>query len=323
LYVPKIYHSLTTKNMMVSERIYGIPINHVDTLDKHNINRKALAENGVKIFFTQVFRDCFFHADMHPGNIFVSYKNPKNPQYISIDCAVAGTLSLHDRTCLSKIILAFLNADYRSVAKLHIDAGWVPKTTHIDELEPAIRIMCEPVFEKPLADISFASVLMELFTIIQQFDISIQPQLVLLQKTLLNIEGLGRQLYPQLDIWSTAKPLMEEWLRDQYSFTRTFKAMKDQVPFWLEQMPNMPTLLHDGLHQLSHIEFHHAQTKAQLHQIEQHMLITQKQSSQRKKGYLMMALGGLISYQSPLFELPTYSGAILASAGLLWVLLKG
>jgi len=247
LYIPEIFWDYTHDNILVMERIHGIPIADVATLRANNINIVKLAERGVEIFFTQVFRDCFFHADMHPGNIFVSYKNPENPQYISIDFGIIGTLNDSDQRYLAENLFAFFNRDYRRVAQLHVESGWVAPDTRIAEFESAIRTVCEPIFEKPLKDISFAQVVLRLFQVARRFQMEIQPQLILLQKTLLAIEGLGRQLYPDLDLWATAKPFLEKWLKDQIGPRAFLKQLKENRPFIAEQLPHLPRLLFEVL----------------------------------------------------------------------------
>ena len=210
LYVPEIYFDYTRKNILVMERIFGIQISDKEELKKHNINIKRLAEKGTEIFFTQVFQHNFFHADMHPGNIFVSYENPEDPKYCAVDFGIMGSLSESDQKYLALNFQAFFQRDYKKVAELHVDSGWVGEDTRISELENSIRSVCEPIFEKPLKDISFGNVLLQLFSVARLYDMQVQPQLVLLQKTLLNIEGLGRDLYPDLDLWVTAKPFFEK-----------------------------------------------------------------------------------------------------------------
>ena len=250
LYIPKIYTDLCSKNVLVMECIKAIPVSDISALEAQNTNMKRLAEKGVEVFFTQVFRDSFFHADMHPGNIFVSTENPQDPKYIAIDFGIVGTLNSEDKRYLAENFIAFFNCDYRKVAQLHADSGWVPHDTNIDEFEVAIRKVCEPLFQKPLAEISFGNVLMQLFNTARQFNMVIQPQLVLLQKTLLYIEGLGRQLYPQLDLWQTAKPFLEQWMKQQIGVSAMFKKVNANFPFWLEKLPDMPELLHDSMTQI-------------------------------------------------------------------------
>ncbi|MGC9491264.1 ubiquinone biosynthesis regulatory protein kinase UbiB [Vibrio genomosp. F10] len=249
LYVPEVIPEFSSEGLMVSERIYGIQVSDIETLKANGTNMKLLAERGVSVFFTQVFRDSFFHADMHPGNVFVQYDHPENPQWIGLDCGIVGTLNSEDKRYLAENLLAFFHRDYRRVAELHVDSGWVPRETNIDEFEFAIRIVCEPIFAKPLGEISFGHVLLNLFNTARRFDMEVQPQLVLLQKTLLYIEGLGRQLYPQLDLWETAKPFLEKWMMQQVGPQAVINAVKDRAPFWAEKLPELPELLYDSLKQ--------------------------------------------------------------------------
>ncbi|WP_409524263.1 ubiquinone biosynthesis regulatory protein kinase UbiB [Nitrincola sp. MINF-07-Sa-05] len=247
LYVPEIYWDYTRRNVLAMERIYGVPVADMEQLRAQNTNLKMLAEQGVEIFFTQVFRDSFFHADMHPGNIFVSRDNPEQPQYIAVDFGIVGSLSAEDQSYLARNLLAFFRRDYRQVAQLHLDSGWVPESTNVHAFETAIRSVCEPIFEKPLKEISFGLVLLGLFQTARRFNMEVQPQLVLLQKTLLNIEGLGRQLYPDLDLWKTAKPYLENWMKDRIGPKATYRALKLQAPELLEKLPQLPQLIFDTL----------------------------------------------------------------------------
>lgn len=247
LYVPEIYSEYSSKSVLVMERIYGIGVGEIGTLHGLGVDMKLLAERGVEVFFTQVFRDSFFHADMHPGNVFVNATNPADPTWIAIDCGIVGTLNQEDKRYLAENFVAFFNRDYRKVAKLHVDSGWVPKNTSVDEFEVAIRTVCEPIFNKPLAEISFGQVLVNLFNTARRFNMEVQPQLVLLQKTLLYIEGLGRQLYPQLDLWETAKPFLENWVKEQMGIKAVFEKIRENIPFWNEKLPDMPDLVYDYL----------------------------------------------------------------------------
>lgn len=247
LYIPEVFWDYTCENILVIERIYGIPVADITALSAHHINIKKLAERGVEIFFTQVFRDCFFHADMHPGNIFVSYDNPDCPQYICIDFGIVGSLNDSDKRYLAENLFAFFNRNYRRVAQLHIESGWVARTTRVEEFESAIRTVCEPIFEKPLKDISFAAVVLRLIQVARRFEMQAQPQLILLQKTLLAIEGLGRQLYPELDLWATAKPFLERWLKEQIGPKAFLLKLRENIPFYTEQLPYVPRLLYDVL----------------------------------------------------------------------------
>ena len=247
LYVPKIYADYTHNNILVMERIYGVGVSDIATLNAQGVNMKLLAERGVEVFFTQVFRDSFFHADMHAGNVFVDSTNPQEPSWIAIDCGIVGTLNKEDKRYLAENFVAFFNQDYRKVAQLHVDSGWVPAETSVDDFEQAIRSVCGPIFNKPLAEISFGQVLVNLFNTARKFNMEVQPQLVLLQKTLLYIEGLGRQLYPQLDLWQTAKPFLEDWVKEQMGFKAVYAKVKENLPFWHEKLPEMPDLLYDYL----------------------------------------------------------------------------
>jgi len=247
LFVPEVYSEFSHANLMVMERIYGIGVGEIETLQQFGVDMKSLAERGVEVFFTQVFRDSFFHADMHPGNVFVDATNPADPTWIAIDFGICGTLNREDKRYLAENFVAFFNRDYRKVAELHVDSGWVPIDTSVDEFEFAIRTVCEPIFNKPLAEISFGQVLVSLFNTARKFNMEVQPQLVLLQKTLLYIEGLGRQLYPQLDLWQTAKPYLENWVKEQMGVKAVFKKIKDNLPFWNEKLPEMPDLVYDYL----------------------------------------------------------------------------
>ena len=243
LYVPEIYFDYTRKNILVMERIFGIQISDKEELKKHNINIKRLAEKGTEIFFTQVFQHNFFHADMHPGNIFVSYENPEDPKYCAVDFGIMGSLSESDQKYLALNFQAFFQRDYKKVAELHVDSGWVGEDTRISELENSIRSVCEPIFEKPLKDISFGNVLLQLFSVARLYDMQVQPQLVLLQKTLLNIEGLGRDLYPDLDLWVTAKPFFEKWAKDNMGISSIIKKISKNSPKFFNEISDFPETL--------------------------------------------------------------------------------
>ncbi len=247
LHVPAVYWDYTSRNVFVMERIYGIPVTNMEELQHSGIDLKVLAERGVEIFFTQVFRDSFFHADMHPGNIFVSPEHPDKPTYIAIDCAIIGSLTDFDQYYLARNMLAVFQRDYRTVAQLHVECGWVPANTRVNDFESAMRAVCEPVFERPISEISFGEMLIYLFQTARRFDMEVQPSLVLLQKTLLNIEGLGRQLYPDLDLWTTAKPYLERWVEERYSPLHMAERLRHQLPSLLEQLPHLPDVLLDNL----------------------------------------------------------------------------
>lgn len=309
LYVPRIYLDYCRSNVLVMERISGIPVANVQQLKDNNTDLKLLAERGVNIFFTQVFRDSFFHADMHPGNIFVSRENPSSPQYIAIDFGIVGTLNREDKRYLAENFVAFFNSDYRKVAELHVDSGWVPATTNIDDFEMAIRSVCEPIFHKPLAEISFGQVLLQLFSTARRFDMVVQPQLVLLQKTLLYVEGLGRQLYPQLDLWQTAKPFLENWMKQQMGWSAMFGKVKTNLPYWSEKLPEMPELVFDTLQQAKRLP------QKQQHWHEQQIL----QHRENTKSVVYAVLGGtfiLLAAQLPSYALPLWSSVLFAVLGL-------
>ena len=252
LYVPRVYWPYTRPDVMVMERITGIPVNDVGQLERHGFDLEKLASRGVEIFFTQLMRDNFFHADMHPGNIFVSAENPARPSYIAVDFGIMGSLTPEDQRYLAENLLAFFNRDYLRVAELHVQSGWVPAGTRVNEFEAAIRSVCEPIFARPLKEISFGRLLMRLFRVAHRFHMEVQPQLLLLQKTLLNVEGLGRQLYPDLDLWQSAKPLLEQWMDRQLGLGAAWRELKRQAPRWSEILPTLPSLAHEVLRQARH-----------------------------------------------------------------------
>ena len=243
LYVPEIYWDYCRPEVMVQERIYGTPISDMETLRKAGTNIQRLAENGVEIFFTQVFRHNFFHADMHPGNIFVIHTDPERPKYAAVDFGIVGTLSPEDQRYLAENFLAFFDRDYHRIAKLHLDSGWVPHGTRVDQLESAVRTVCEPIFNKPLSEISFAQVLIRLFRVAQRFNVEIQPQMILLHKTLFNIEGLGRQLYPQLDLWKTAHPVLRRWMDEQVGGRALLRDVRENLPQLRDALRELPAIL--------------------------------------------------------------------------------
>jgi len=243
LYVPKVFWDYTRRTVMVMERISGIPISNIEALKAAGVDMRRLAHNGVEIFFTQAFRDGFFHADMHPGNIFVSPEG----QYRAVDFGIMGSLSDEDKYYLARNFLGFFNRDYRAIAAAHLNAGWAPATTRVDEFEAAIRAVCEPIFAKPLKDISFGKLLLHLFQTARRFKIEVQPQLTLLQKTLFNIEGLGRRLYPDLDLWITAKPFLERWMREQLGPRAWLRSLRQEIPRWAKILPEFPGMLYETL----------------------------------------------------------------------------
>jgi ubiquinone biosynthesis protein len=243
LYIPRVYFPYTRREVMVMERISGIPVGDVDQLRREGVDLRLLAARGVEIFFTQVLRDSFFHADMHPGNIFVT----PEAKYIAVDFGIVGSISQEDKLYIAENFRAFFNRDYRRVAEMHIESGWIPRDTRVVEFEAAIRAVCEPIFEKPLKEISYGHLLLRLFQVARRFDMEVQPQLVLLQKTLLNIEGLGRDLYPDLDLWQTAKPFLERWFKDEMGPAAALNKVRTQFPEWAQHWPEMPMLVHRTL----------------------------------------------------------------------------
>ncbi|MBW7471235.1 ubiquinone biosynthesis regulatory protein kinase UbiB [Marinobacter sp. F4218] len=318
IYIPFIDWDYTRKSVLVMERIHGIPIADVPALQAAGVNMKVLAEKGVEIFFTQVFRDSFFHADMHPGNIFVDVSNPADPKYIAIDFGIVGTLAPDDQSYLARNLLAFFRRDYRQVAQLHIQSGWVPPDTRVNEFEAAIRTVCEPIFEKPLKDISFGHFLLRLFQTARRFNMEVQPQLVLLQKTLLNVEGLGRQLYPELDLWSTAQPFLESWMRRRIGPSGLLKSLQTHLPSWLEQSPEMPQLVHDALMQLREAGPTEQQNQATLELLREQQVRSDRRWRRGLVVIILVAaavIGTRPEAQAWLENVPAWSWALLAAAG--------
>ncbi|MAZ45807.1 MAG: ubiquinone biosynthesis regulatory protein kinase UbiB [Gammaproteobacteria bacterium] len=282
LYVPKVYWNLTSNQVITMERITGIPIGNITELHKKQVDMKVLAKKGVETFFTQVFVDNFFHADMHPGNIFVDATNPRDPSYIAVDCAIIGSLTEEDQNYVARNLLAFLNKDFQAIAELHIQSGWIPANTNIEEFTAVIRSVCEPIFAKPLAEIAFGPFLVNLFRTAQKFGMEVQPQLVLLQKTLLYIEGLGRQLYPQLDLWETAKPFMETWMSERVGPAATLKSFARYAPVLLKKLPEMPALLANAGQKLQDIEDRIVQQRIELDILKKEMVKEEKRSKRRR-----------------------------------------
>ncbi len=289
LYIPEIYWDYTRRNVMVMERIHGVSMANIEQMKQAGVNMKRLSELGVEIFFTQVFTHNFFHADMHPGNIFVDIEDLAEPKYIAVDFGIVGTLSSGDQRYLAENFLAFFKRDYNRVAQLHVDSGWVPEGTRVDEFESAIRSVCEPIFERPLKDISFGQLLLRLFQTARRFDMEVQPQLVLLQKTLLNIEGLGRQIYPDLDLWKTAKPFLEKWMHDQVGSRALIRGFKKNLPYIAEKMPDLPELIFDALKKIAEGE----SDKVQAQQMQE--LKNRIKHNQQHLSYTLVGLTGIMS----------------------------
>ncbi|WP_339669249.1 ubiquinone biosynthesis regulatory protein kinase UbiB [Dasania marina] len=322
LYVPEVYWDYTRNNILTMERIHGIPVTDVAALKAQNTNFKLLAERGVEIFFTQVFRDSFFHADMHPGNVFVSRNHPDQPEYIGIDCAIIGSLNDFDQYYLARNLLAIFQRDYRAVAKLHVECGWVPPETRVNDFEAAIRSVCEPIFEKPLGEISFGQVLLNLFRTARRFDMEVQPSLVLLQKTMLNIEGLGRELYPELDLWATAKPFLEQWLKDRYSPTGLFKRLRQDWPDLIEQLPKVPQALLSGLEQSQQLTQLCQQQGQQLNALQQQLKQQRRNKRLGNAALILLAAAAVIaspSLSQAMQSMPPSSWLLLFVGALLWL----
>lgn len=288
LYIPEIYWDYCRQDVMVMEKISGTSINNIAQLKSNNVDLKLLAERLFEVFYTQAFDDCFFHADLHPGNVFVSDENPHDPTIIAVDFGIIGTLNKEDQRYLAGNFLAFFKRDYRKVAELHIESGWVPATQSVEELESALRTVCEPIFQKPLQDISLGQTLMRLIQIAQDFDMVIQPQLLLLQKTILNIEGIGRDLYPGLDLWATAKPYLEKWMKRQVGMRGFVSRLKKEIPNLSYHLPEMPEML------ISLVKAQKARHRMELDQAGQ-ANFERKQRRWWRSGLLALG-GGLLVY---------------------------
>lgn len=286
VYVPKVYWDYSCRDVFTMERISGIPVTDMAALRERGVDLKVLAERGVEIFFTQVLRDSFFHADMHPGNIFVDATDPADPSYIAVDCAIIGALSESDQYYLARNLLAIFRRDYHEVAQLHVECGWVPPHTRVQDFESAMRAVCEPIFERPISEISFGELLIYLFRTARRFDMEVQPSLVLLQKTLLNIEGLGRQLYPELNLWDTAMPFLEEWVAQRYSPQSVIRRLQRHAPSWLEQLPQLPDVVMDNLQHTRELEQRFDAQQQHVQQIQQ----AAHKSVQRQRRYIVAGL---------------------------------
>lgn len=308
LYVPEIYWDFCRPEILVQERVYGIPISDMKALRAAGTNIQTLAENGVEIFFTQVFRHNFFHADMHPGNIFVIVDDPERPKYAAVDFGIVGTLSPSDQQYLAGNFLAFFERDYYKIAKLHLDSGWVPPDTRIDELETAVRTVCEPIFNKPLAEISFAQVLIRLFRIAQRFDMEIQPQLLLLHKTLLNIEGLGRDLYPELDLWKTAHPVLRQWMDEQVGPRAVLDDLRENLPQLRDALRELPAAI-------KHLADQAGVGKLQVRAHTPELKLLREQLAQQQRQRFLLAIGLTATISGTLIL------ALDTMPGLGWVLL--
>ena len=316
LYVPEIYWDHCRVDVMVMERIRGVPISDLPRLRAVGTDIALLAENGVRIFFTQVFRHNFFHADMHPGNIFVLIDEPRRPRYAAIDFGIVGTLDPRDQSYLAENFLAVFDRDYRRVARLHVESGWVPPETRVDEMESAIRTVCEPIFDRPLQDISFGHILLRLFEISRRFNMQVQPQLILLQKTLLNVEGLGRDLYPQLDIWKTASPILRDWMRERVGVRQVFRSVRAQMPELLEAARALPSLLKAAVHRSRGGVFHMQVDSPAVEQIKAELRLAARRRNAVTIGAAIL-LGGVVwlAIQGP----SQWPGWALTALGAAWL----
>jgi len=315
LYVPEIFWDYCRIDVMVMERIRGVPISDMARLRAAGTDIRRLAQNGVRIFFTQVFRHNFFHADMHPGNIFVLIDEPRQPRYAAVDFGIVGTLDPRDQHYLADNFLAVFDRDYRRVATLHVESGWVPPNTRIDEMESAVRTVCEPIFDRPLKDISFGNILLRLFEISRRFNMVIQPQLILLQKTLLNVEGLGRDLYPELDVWNTASPILREWMRERMSGRHVLASIRQQLPELIEAARSLAPLVKGAVHSAQDGRLR-LKLDVDLESLKLHL----HQTSRRREAVIIgtgLALGGLVwlGFARP----PGWLGWLLLAVGVAWV----
>ena len=323
LYVPEVFEQYCGEKVMVMERIHGVTANDISTLTEHRVDLRELAHLGVEIFFTQVFEDNFFHADMHPGNVFIDISNPSHPKYIALDCAIIGSLTEEDIDYLARNLVAFFRRDYEEVAKLHVRSSWVPPDTNISEFADVIRRVVDPFFQKPIKEISFGTVLLELFRTARQFKMEVQPQLILLQKTLINIEGMGRQIYPDLDLWETAAPFMERWMAKRLGLRSVIRQLAHNSPRWLEQLPEVPDLVLNTLREMKYLTESSRQQERMLIEIQDSLTAQNKKNRSQRLGGLAM-LGAILSMLWPASGLATFvdpilSGSILGSLGVYWM----
>ena len=330
LYVPEVFPKYGRENLLVMEMVHGIGATDLQQLNELGVDLKKLAHLGVEIFFTQVFEDNFFHADMHPGNVLVDASDPANPTYIALDCAIIGSLTENDKTYLAKNLLAFFHRDYHEVANLHIQSGWVPADTDADEFASVIASVCDPMFHKPIKEISFGQVLLSLFQTARQFNMEVQPQLVLLQKTLINIEGMGRQIYPDLDLWETAAPFMERWMASRVGVASFIQRFTENAPRWLEMLPDLPDLALETMQEIKQLG-EQSRTQAQmlpaLRELQEVVAKQTKRSRYQRLGgaALIAALLSLLlpatGYADDMSGL--IPGALLGSVGIYWMFVHG
>lgn len=323
LYVPRVFEEYGNENVMVLERIYGVTATDLPALRENQVNLKRLAHLGVEIFFTQVFEDNFFHADMHPGNVFVDISEADNPTYIALDCAIIGSLTENDKNYLARNLLAFFHRDYEEVARLHVQSGWVPRNTDVQEFARVIRRVVDPYFNKPIKEISFGTVLLQLFNTARQFEMEVQPQLVLLQKTLINIEGMGRQIYPDLDLWETAAPFMERWMKERIGIKGLVKRLSAGAPRWIDRLPEIPDLAYNTMLEIQELTEQNRNQAGVLNEVRAALNTQVKRSRYQKLGGLAL-IGALLSLLLPASGYaagidPVVSGSILGSLGIYWL----
>ena len=323
LYVPRVFEKYSGKNMMVMERIHGVTATDLELLNDSKINLKKLAHLGVEIFFTQVFEDNFFHADMHPGNVFVDISDPDNPTYIALDCAIIGSLTEADKNYLARNLLAFFRRDYEEVARLHVRSGWVPADTNTSDFAAVIRRVVDPFFQKPIKEISFGTVLLQLFQTAREFNMEVQPQLVLLQKTLINIEGMGRQIYPDLDLWETAAPFMERWMANRIGVRALVRRITENVPRWLEQLPEVPDLIFSTLQEVGNLSDSNRKQVQMLSEVQSSLAAQTRKKRSQQLGSLAM-IGAILSMLLPVTGYvtaidPVISGSVLGTLGIYWM----
>jgi len=324
VYIPQVEWDLTRRNVMVMERVSGIPVSNIDALREAGVDLKWLAEAGVEVFFTQVFRDSFFHADMHPGNLFVAPAEGRQPRIMMVDFGIMSSLSEYDQRYLAENFLAFLNQDYQKVAELHVESGWVPYDTRVDEFESAIRTVCEPLIDRPLKEISFGTLLLRLFQTAKRFNMVIMPQLILLQKTLVNIEGLGRQLYPELNIWHTARPLMERWMSERIGLRGLVRGTREHAPHWLDRLPELPGRVLDLVERAREGKLRLEWYSEDVERLRREM----HENSRRDRHALIGAvliLAGILSTEMPVLmntfmNLPVLTWVLIAAGGVFLIL---
>ena len=289
LYVPEVYEDLSSERLMIMERVGGLPVNSIASFKENDVDLRKLAHLGVEIFFTQVFEHNFFHADMHPGNVFVDITNPERPTYIALDCAVVGSLNEKDRLYLAKNIYSFFHRDYIEIARLHHQSGWIPKETDVEEFARVIRNVVDPYFNKPINEISLSNVLINLFHLAKTHKVEIQPQLILLQKNLLNIEGMGRQVYPELNLWETAAPFIENWVKDRIGAASIAKRLKKKFPIWMETLPELPEQVAKSISEIKNIQNQQMEQTRQLKKLTKIM-----EKRERDKSLILLSLVTLV-----------------------------